>query len=159
MSSELARLADVRITRARLDEEELDLIDRARHGGATWAQIATALGLGSRQAAEQRRQRLVTARRSRRQRHDLDVSPQIVALRDAVADLGRWIAADRRWDTRFCRAALVRRTAEVALDATPGSLYALAVHLTTDLAEAGASLPPPVRTAATKIDTALSTEA
>ncbi|MGW2624934.1 hypothetical protein [Micromonospora taraxaci] len=157
MASELARLANVRITRARLDEEELDLIDRARHEGATWGQIAAALGLGSRQAAEQRRQRLVTARRSRTQQHDLHVSPQIVALRNAVADLGRWIAADRRWDARFGRAALVRRTVETALDATPGALYELARHLATDLGEAGESLPAPARTAAAKVDVALST--
>ncbi|MBM0278226.1 hypothetical protein [Micromonospora tarensis] len=150
-------MAEVRVTRARLDEQELELIDRARHAGATWAQVATALGLGSRQAAEQRRQRLVAARWSRRQQLDLRLSPQIVALRDAVADLGRWIAADRRWDTRFARAALVRSTVQAALDAAPGSLYALALHLATDLAGAGGPLPAPVRTAAAKIDAGLST--
>lgn len=157
MTSELARLAEVRATRARLDEQELDLIDRARHDGATWAQIATALGLGSRQAAEQRRQRLVAARWSRRQQRDLRFAPRIVALRNAVADLGRWIAADRRWDARFDRARLVRSTVEVALDAAPGSLYALAEHLAADLAEAGERLPASVRAAAAKIDAALST--
>lgn len=156
MTSELAALAEVRATRARLDEQELDLIDRARRDGATWAQIATALGLGSRQAAEQRRQRLVTARWSRRQHLDLRFAPRIAALRNAVADLGRWIAADRRWDTRFGRAALVRSTVEVALDAAPGSLYALALHLAADLAEAGEHLPAPVLAAATRIEAALS---
>ncbi|WCN80232.1 hypothetical protein [Micromonospora sp. LH3U1] len=156
MTSELAQLADVRAARARLDERELELIDRARHEGATWAQIATALGLGSRQAAEQRRQRLVTARWSRRQHLDLDFAPRIAALRTAVADLGRWIAADRRWDKRFRRAALVRSTVQAALDAAPGSLYALALHLATDLAEAGERLPAPVRATAAKIRTALS---
>ncbi|MBM0231150.1 hypothetical protein JNW91_04205 [Micromonospora sp. STR1_7] len=157
MTAELARLAEVRATRAGLDEQELDLIDRARHDGATWAQIATALGLGSRQAAEQRRHRLVAARRSRRQRLDLVLPPQIVTLRTAVADLERWIAADRRWDRRFRRAALVRSTVDVALDAAPGSLYALALHLVADLAEAGEELPPPVRSAAAKLTAVLST--
>lgn len=157
MTSELAQLADVRATRARLDEQELALIDRARHDGATWAQIATALGLGSRQAAEQRRQRLVAARWSRRQHLDLRFAPRIASLRAAVADLGRWIAADQRWDTRFRRAALVRRTVDAALDAAPGSLYALALHLATDLTEASERLPAPVRAAAAKIDAALST--
>ncbi|NYH42697.1 hypothetical protein HNR22_002424 [Micromonospora jinlongensis] len=157
MTSELGRLAEVRAARARLDEQELDLIDRARHDGATWAQIATALGLGSRQAAEQRRQRLVAARWSRRQHLDLRFAPRIVALRNAVADLGRWIAADRRWDARFDRAELVRSTVEVALDAAPGSLYALAEHLAADLTEAGERLPAPVRAAAAKIDATLST--
>ncbi|MEH0928416.1 hypothetical protein [Micromonospora sp. CPCC 205558] len=157
MTSELARLAEVRATRARLDEQELEIIDRARHGGATWAQIATALGLGSRQAAEQRRQRLVAARWSRRQQLDHRLPPQIAALRAAVADLGRWIGADQRWDSRFRRAALVRSTVDAALDAAPGSLYALALHLATDLADAGERLPSPARTAATKIDITLST--
>ncbi|MGI5523160.1 hypothetical protein ACQEUX_19830 [Micromonospora sp. CA-259024] len=157
MTVELAQLADVRATRARLDEQELDLIDRARHDGATWAQIATALGLGSRQAAEQRRQRLVAARWSRRQQLDLRLSPQIRTLRGAVADLDRWIAADRRWDTRFRRAALVRSTVDVALDADPGSLYALALHLAADLAEAGGRLPPPVQAVGTKLTDTLST--
>ncbi|MET7879418.1 hypothetical protein ABZS52_21110 [Micromonospora profundi] len=157
MTTELDGLADVRATRAGLDEQELDLIDRARRRGATWAQIATALGLGSRQAAEQRRQRLVAARRSRRQHLDLGLSPQIVALRAAVVDLDRWIGADRRWDTRFRRAALVRSTVDVALDAAPGSLYALTLHLVADLAAAGDRLPPPVRAAATRLTTALST--
>ncbi|GAB3932173.1 hypothetical protein [Micromonospora vulcania] len=156
MTAELAQLADVRATRARLDEQELELIDRARHGGATWAQIATALGLSSRQAAEQRRQRLVAAQRARRQHLDLDYSPRIVAVRAAVADLGRWIAADRRWDTRFRRAALVRSTVDAALDAAPGSLYALALHLAADLGEAGDRLPAAARPVAGRLDSALS---
>ncbi|MBG6063796.1 hypothetical protein [Micromonospora ureilytica] len=157
MTSELARLAEVRATRVRLDEQELEIIDRARQDGATWAQIATALGLGSRQAAEQRRQRLVAARWSRRQQRDLRLPPQIAALRTAVADLGRWIGADQRWDDRFRRAALVRSTVDAALDSAPGSLYALALHLAADLAEAGERLPAPARTVATKINAALST--
>ncbi|WP_030330354.1 hypothetical protein [Micromonospora parva] len=158
MTSELDRLAEVRAARARLDEQELEIIDRARHDGATWAQIATALGLGSRQAAEQRRQRLVAARWSRRQQLDLRLPPQVAALRTAVADLARWIGADQRWDNRFRRAALVRSTVETALDAAPGSLYALAVHLATDLTEAGERLPAPARTTAITINAALSTQ-
>ncbi|MEU1587510.1 hypothetical protein [Micromonospora sp. NPDC005710] len=155
--TELARLAEIRANRAHLDAQELETIDRARHGGATWAQIATALGLGSRQAAEQRRQRLVATRWLRRRRLDLRLPPQISALRAAVADIAGWIGADQRWDTRFRRASLVRSTVDTALDAAPGSLYELARHLATDLAEAGERLPAPVRTAATKLDIALST--
>ncbi|MEU8422999.1 hypothetical protein AB0C15_19195 [Micromonospora sp. NPDC048835] len=158
MTSELDRLANVRTARARLDEQELEIIDRARHEGATWAQIATALGLGSRQAAEQRRQRLMAARRSRRRQLDLRQPPQIAALRAAVADLDRWISADQRWDGRFPRAALVQSTVDAALDATPGALHALALHLAADLADADGRLPAPARTAATAIDAALSTD-
>ncbi|MFF5055245.1 hypothetical protein ACFY1S_18890 [Micromonospora sp. NPDC000663] len=157
MMAELAQLADVQATRVDLDERELDLIGRARHGGATWAQVATALGLGSRQAAEQRRQRLMAARRSRRQRLDLGLPSQIVALRTAVADLDRWLATDRRWDGRFRRAALVRRTVDACLDAAPGSLYALALHLVADLSGAHEWLPPPVRAVEAKLSAALST--
>ncbi|MGV9214020.1 hypothetical protein ACTFTM_19365 [Micromonospora sp. RB23] len=157
MTTPLAGLAGVRAARAQLDEREAELIDRARHDGATWAQIAAALGLGTRQAAEQRRQRLAAARRVRRQELDRGYSPQIVALRAAVAELGRWIAADRRWDSRFRRAALVRSTVDAALDADPGSLYALVLHLRTDLDDAGDRLPPPVRAVAATLGTALST--
>ncbi|MFF0154423.1 hypothetical protein [Micromonospora sp. NPDC005203] len=156
MTSELAQLADVQVARAHLDERELDLIDRARHDGATWAQVAQALGLGSRQAAEQRRQRLVVARRSRQKHRDLGYPAQIAALRAAVAELERWIAADRRWNARFRRAALVRSTVDAALDAAPGSLYALAPPLVADLAEAGDRLPVPARAAAAALDAALS---
>ncbi|MCF0091460.1 hypothetical protein [Micromonospora sp. MH99] len=158
MTTPLVGLAEVRAARARLDEREAELIDRARHDGATWAQVAAALGLGSRQAAEQRRQRLAAARRARRQDLDRGYSPQIAALRAAVAEVGRWIATDRRWDSRFRRAALVRNTVDAALDADPGSLYALALHLRTDLDGAGDRLPPPVRAVATTLTTALSTQ-
>lgn len=154
----MAQLAEVAAARARLDEQELELIDRARHGGSTWAQIAAALGLSSRQAAEQRRQRLAAARGLRRHDLDLRYSSRIAVLRTAVADLQRWINADRRWDTRFRRAALVRSTAGVALDAPPGSLYALALHIASDLAEAGRErLPPPVQAVAATLDATLST--
>ncbi|WP_374198069.1 hypothetical protein [Micromonospora sp. PLK6-60] len=156
---EVAQLAELGDARARLDERELDLIDRARHAGATWAEIAAALGLGSRQAAEQRRQRLAAARRSRRRQLDLGYSGRIAVLRGVLADLQRWCDADGGWDGRFPRAALVRRTTALALDAAPGSLYALAAHLAEDLADAGRErLPLPVRAVADRLATALSTE-
>ncbi|GLY22962.1 hypothetical protein [Micromonospora sp. NBRC 101691] len=157
MVSELTQLADVAVDRTRLDERELELIDRARHAGATWAQVAAALGLGSRQAAEQRRQRLAALRRSRRQERDLACSPRIAAIRGAVLDLRRWMATDRRWDGRFRRAALVRSTVELALDADPGPLYALAALLVADLSAAGAArLPAPVVAARANLEGLLS---
>ncbi|MER5705057.1 hypothetical protein ABT023_24335 [Micromonospora sp. NPDC002296] len=159
MTPEVTELTNVAVDRARLDERELELIDRARHAGATWGQIAAALGLGSRQAAEQRRQRLAAVRRSRRHERDLGYSTRIAAIRGAVLDLQRWIDADRRWDTRFGRAALVRKTAEAALDADPGSLYALASLLALDLTEAGRErLPGPVQAVAARFDDLLSTK-
>ncbi|MEU4221906.1 hypothetical protein [Actinoplanes sp. NPDC026623] len=131
---ELERLGEIGAARARLDERELELIDRARQAGATWVQVAAALGLASRQAAEQRRQRLVTAARSRRHDQDLRYAHSIVILRVAVDELHRAIAADRRWEGRFTRAALVRATVATALDAPPGGLFALAEQAAADLA-------------------------
>ncbi|MFI2710695.1 hypothetical protein ACH495_11270 [Micromonospora sp. NPDC018662] len=158
MTPEVARLAEIGPARARLDERELELIERARHDGATWAEIAGALGLGSRQAAEQRRHRLVAARRSRLGRLDRAWSAEVVALRAAVTDLHRWIDADRAWDGRFRHAALVRSTCAAARDADPGPLYALAAYLVGDLAAVGPRLPAPARSAADRIAAALSTK-
>jgi hypothetical protein len=151
---ELGQLAEIKAARAGLDERELELIDRARQAGATWAQVATALGLASRQAAEQRRQRLVAAARSRRHDQDLRYAHSIVTLRMAVDDLHRSIAADRRWTARFPRAALVRATVQTALDAPPGGLYALAAQADADLA--AAPLPGFVRVAAVALHRAVS---
>jgi hypothetical protein len=154
---DLARLARIRADRTRLDERELELIERARQQGASWTRIAAALGLASRQAAQQRRQRLLAARRSRRRDLDLEYAPRLVELRHAIADLHRWIGADRRWESRFTRAGLVRATAGAALDAAPGALYALATHVATDLAGVRPVLPRPVRIIAVRLDRALST--
>ncbi len=151
---ELGRLAEIGAARAGLDERELELIDRARQAGATWGQVAAALGLASRQAAEQRRQRLVAAARSRRHDQDLRYAHSIVTLRMAVDDLHRSIAADRRWAGRFARAALVRATVQAALDAPPGGLYALAAQADEDLATA--PLPGYVRVPAAALHRALS---
>ncbi|MEV0732189.1 hypothetical protein [Polymorphospora sp. NPDC050346] len=159
MTAELADLAEVRAARARLDEHELTLIERARHGGATWAQIAAALGLASRQAAEQRRQRLVTAAQARRHEATSAYAPRMAAARTAVARLQRWIDTDRRWDTRFTRAALVRATVAAALQAQPGAVHALGVHVLTDLTEVDQRLlPVPVRDATAALRDALSTD-
>ncbi|MGC4892345.1 hypothetical protein [Micromonospora sp. DT31] len=157
MTAELTSLAEIAPARVALDERELELIDRARHAGATWADVAEALGLSSRQAAEQRRQRLVAARRARLSRLDRAWSVDLTALRSAVGDLHRWIEADRSWDDRFRRAALTRRTCVLALDATPGALYALAGHLVDDLTAAGPGLPRPAHHAARSMSTRLST--
>jgi hypothetical protein len=144
----LADLTSLRAVRSDLDQRELDLIERARHDGATWAEIAGALGLASRQAAEQRRQRLRSAASSRRHNHDLAYAESLVAVRAAVLDLLRHVEADRAWDARFVRAALARRTLAIAADAAPGALFSLAAQALTDLRAPGpADLPRPLRSA------------
>ena len=142
---ELAGLTSLQALRSDLDRRELDLIDRARHAGATWAEIAAALGLASRQAAEQRRQRLRSAVSSRRHDQDLAYAQSIAAVRAAVLDLHRHIEADRGWDTRFVRALLARRTLAIAADADPGGLFSLSAQALSDVG--GAELPRPLRAA------------
>ncbi|WP_018789199.1 hypothetical protein [Micromonospora sp. CNB394] len=146
MDAVLDEIAAVRSARERLDEHELGLVERARLAGATWTAIAEALGVASRQAAQQRHQRLLAALRSRRHHADLDYAAELSTLRDALADLERWIRVDRVWDRRFTRAALVRATVAAAVEAPPGALFALAVHVADDLAHA-AELPAPAREA------------
>jgi hypothetical protein len=145
---ELAELDELRAARAALDIRELELIDRARHQGATWAQLAAVLGVTSRQAAEQRRQRLSAAAHRAARNQDPPYGPSIVQLRAAIEDLRRRIAADAIWDARFVRAALVRETVAAAVDATPGALFALATQAAADLAAAAVTDPPrPLRDA------------
>lgn len=139
---ELAELDELRAARAALDVRELELIDRARRQGATWAQLAAALGLTSRQAAEQRRQRLSAAAHRAAKTQDPRYGHSIVQLRTAIDALHTRIAADAIWDARFVRAALVRETVAAAVDATPGSLFALAAQAAADLAGAAVTSPP-----------------
>lgn len=142
--------------RARLDERELDLVDAARRAGATWSQIAEASGLSSRQAAEQRRQRLAAAVAREVRAIDGRYGDAVVRLRRAVTGLHRMINADPRWHTRFVRAGLVRETVGAAVDAVPGSLFALAAQADADLAEADLSAArAPVRAAAAELHRAL----
>ncbi|BEL09061.1 hypothetical protein Q0Z83_072520 [Actinoplanes sichuanensis] len=145
--AELDGLREIRERRARLDAEELELIDRARRSGVTWPAIAAALGLGSRQAAEQRRRNLARAaeRDSSPGRQELDqgYGDGATRLRRQAVDLYRRIGADRRWDARFTRAALVRETLSAAPDAPAGALYDLVAAALGDLE--GRLLPTPLR--------------
>jgi hypothetical protein len=177
--ADLSGLRAVPAARASLDATELSLIDQARREGATWSDIAAALGLSTRQAAEQRRLRLATA--ALRVPPDLDerYGEQIAALRTAAAELHRRIGADRRWDSRFPRAKLVRETLAAAPDAPAGSLFALVAAVVEDLpavpapagsapagsapagpasagpAPAGLALPGPTRAAVDRLRAAL----
>jgi hypothetical protein len=152
----LGALRGIPAERARLDETELELIDRARRSGATWADIASALGLATRQAAEQRRLRLATAViRLRQQTLDDGYAPPIAALRAAIAELDRRIGADRRWDARFPRAELVRRTVNAATLAPAGGLFSLATDASTDLRPGRPTLPRPMQAAVDRLLAAL----
>ncbi|MEU4236639.1 hypothetical protein [Actinoplanes sp. NPDC026619] len=153
--ADLGELRAIPERRARLDAEELALIDAARRAGSTWAEIASALGLASRQAAEQRRLRLVTAVRPVRRELDEAYGERLAAVRAAAVELHRRIGADRRWDKRFVRATLVRETLAAAPEATGGSLYSLVNDVLTDLAAARPELPAPTRTAIERLRAAL----
>ncbi|MEU4624382.1 hypothetical protein AB0G04_30950 [Actinoplanes sp. NPDC023801] len=154
--AELEGLRGIRARRAALDAEELELIDRARRSGGTWPEIAAALGLGSRQAAEQRRLRLARAaeRDSLPRRWELDQAygRSAVDLRKCAVELHRRIGADRRWDDRFRRAALVRETLAAAPDAPAGALHDLVTVVLADLAAPDVPvLPGPLRAAVNRL--------
>ncbi|MDY7086874.1 MAG: hypothetical protein SYR96_17370 [Actinomycetota bacterium] len=144
--ADLSKLRDLPAARARLDREELELIDRARRAGATWGEIAGALGLRSRQAAEQRRLRLATT-----------LPPAVPdayglsGLREAALELHRRVGADRRWDRRFTRAVLVRETLSAVPGAAGGALFALVEATLADLADAAVPLPAPTRAAVDRL--------
>jgi hypothetical protein len=150
---DLTALREIPAARARLDASELELIDQARREGATWADIASALGLGSRQAAEQRRLRLASTLRP--VHPDLPYGPEVTALREAAAELHRRVGADRRWDGRFQRAPLVRQTLAIAADAPVTGLYSLVADVAADLAGAGVRLPAPTRACVERLAAAL----
>ncbi|WP_328467037.1 hypothetical protein OHA21_47875 [Actinoplanes sp. NBC_00393] len=157
---DLSDLTKIPARRARLDAEELELIDQARRDGATWPEIAAALGLASRQAAEQRRLRLARAaeRELRPLRVQLDsgYGQSVPHLREAAVELHRRIGADRRWDRRFARAALVRETLAAAPDAPAGALFDLTAAVLTDLSGPSApALPATLRAAVLRLTEAL----
>jgi hypothetical protein len=154
--ADLSDLRAVPAARARLDAEELALIDRARRDGATWAEIASALGMTSRQAAEQRRERLAAAVRPVRGDLDRGYGKGIARLRAAAVELDRRIGADRRWDGRFRRATLVRETLAAAPEAAAGALFSLVAAVLGDIAdEPAARLPAVTRAAVERLRTAL----
>ncbi|AEV82613.1 hypothetical protein ACWT_1594 [Actinoplanes sp. SE50] len=158
--TDLSALRAIRERRARLDAEELALIDQARRAGATWPAVAAALGLASRQAAEQRRHRLAQAaeRGARPLRADRDAGygEAPARLRESAAELHRRIGADRRWDARFPRAALVREILSSAPDAPPGALFDLVAGALADLSGPPVPrLPAPMRAAVDRLAASL----
>ena len=159
----LAGLDRVRALRAALDTAERSLVAVARAGGTSWSGVAAALGVTSRQAAEQRYLRLAgeasrdpaAARASRQRQRSVDEfnGPPIAALRGAVRALLRRVESDGAWEGRFPRATLARHTLTLAADAPPGALFALATRAADDLA--GAALPAAVAAATADLAAAL----
>lgn len=150
----LAALTLVTELRADLDRAERQLIAIARERGAGWRAVAAALGLGSRQAAEQRWLRLRAAETRDRTRDPGAVRRRAMRQRKIDATVGTEVAALRREATRLHdrlgrrpdrrdppdprdphRAAirLAERTLSAIEDASPGALYDLARHAVDDL--------------------------
>src|SRR4051795_10002593 len=93
----LAALSALRAVREQLGGWEPELIAAARAGGASWAELAPALGVASRQAAERRYLRI---RRTAHDDADATGDQRVTAERDrragtrAVADWARAHSAD-----------------------------------------------------------------
>ena len=131
----LGALTVLKDIRADLDRVERELIGSARELKISWPQLAAALGLSSRQAAEQRWLRLgggvsrdpVRVRAARRKQRAVDESygPSLHVLRRAAVHAYRLIEADHGWDDRHSRAALARTSLQAAIVAPPSALYAL----------------------------------
>jgi hypothetical protein len=156
----LAALASLPAVRRDLDRVERELIGLARDLGAAWPAIAQALGLGSRQAAEQRWLRLcgdasrdpVRVRAARREQRIVDAASgqHLVELRRAARALHRHIESDRDWDGRHSRAALARATLAAALDAPPSGLFSLCHNALEDLDQMPAGPLPAALAAAVR---------
>ncbi len=139
----LSALSHVEAVRRALDSAERDLIQAARTAGAGWAPIAAALGLRSRQAAEQRWLRLsgdssraperARSARARQRIVDAEAGEPIRRLRAAVIATARHIHREDGWDARHPRAALIRSSLELAGDAPASALYALTDKAFADL--------------------------
>lgn len=154
----LRALSGLRHVREDLDRLERALIGAAREQRVGWPEIADALGLASRQAAEQRWLRLrggasrdpVRVRASRREQRSVDELHGLAELREAAGETYRRIEADRDWDTRHRRAGLVRTSLATALEAPPSALYALCRNVVDDLEAMSAVRLPPVLAAAAR---------
>jgi hypothetical protein len=149
----LIALARLRERRTELDLAERALIESARDAGLGWAQIASGLGLGSRQAAEQRLMRLsagstrdpVQARAARAKQRIVDkpFGSKISELRSATSAAIHQIATIDGWDSVHPRAALVRIALELAVSASPSGLYELVRQAVEDSAHLSESEMPP----------------
>ncbi len=131
----VAALERLRELRAAVDRAELELLGAARGRRVSWARVAAALGLRSRQAAEQRAARLAE-QLAGAGADDCQLcvdTPAMAGLRSAARAAAGELAADPSWDGAHPRAALARAGLAAAPDAPPGSLYALVEHGLADL--------------------------
>ncbi|MEU8003116.1 hypothetical protein AB0B66_18315 [Catellatospora sp. NPDC049111] len=126
-------LSDLRELRSAIDHAERDLLAAARRRGVSWARVASALGLRSRQAAEQRAARLGEQTYDTDCQHCVDIAP-VAELRSAARAAADQMAADPSWDGVQPRAALARTGLAAAADAPAGALYSLVGHAVADLA-------------------------
>ena len=111
----LDALASLQSERRRLDEEELRLLAEARRAGLSWAAIAPALGVASRQAAEQRYLRLLSGDpRPARELRKQEASQGLSALREAVTHTRTCEELAAELDRFESRAASESRLAEAA---------------------------------------------
>lgn len=143
MVNSLAALRLLGGLRSHLDEMERLLIEELREQRVSWASIAAALGLASRQAAEQRWLRLsgeatrdparTRVIRARQRSVDEAFGVEITALRTATRAALRQLAADPTWDGRHPVAGLARRTLELAGAAAPPAMFALVQEVVRDL--------------------------
>jgi hypothetical protein len=147
----LAALALLAGLRADLAETEERLIGLGREHHTSWQRIANALGLRSRQAAEQRWLRLRAAaahdhlqieRARHRRQQILDRAGGTVTadLRSRASALHVYLARRPDWGAYEAAAGLARRTLAAATDAPPGALYDLARLAVRDLG----TIPPRV---------------
>jgi hypothetical protein len=156
----LRALADLKAVRLDVDRVERELIGAARDQSVGWPEIARALGLRSRQAAEQRWLRLQgvatrdpsQARQSHREQQIVDASAgaELAELRRAAIQAYRLIEADHEWDDRHRRAVLVRTSLAAALPAAPSALFALCDNACSDLYAMRVVRLPPALAKATR---------
>lgn len=129
--------------RADLDRAEQQLMAIAREQGASWREVAAALGLGSRQAAEQRWLRLrasqrrdpagVRTARHRQQELDTRTGPDVHAVRRHAAALRDRLARRHGIGPAAATIGLAERTLAAAAEAPAGALHDLAGLAVSDL--------------------------
>ncbi|MEV0271084.1 hypothetical protein AB0H43_20060 [Hamadaea sp. NPDC050747] len=122
----LAALARIASARKDLDSLERGLIADLRANGVSWTRIAATIGVGSRQAAEQRYLRLCGSL-------DRQQSVDTVAIATLRASALRAHTTLIASPPDHPRARLAVATLEHALSAAPGALYALVEQALGDL--------------------------